>query len=85
MTHAATSRAKAALEVAAPVRVVIVTLDKHLSGVVERVAGDLARDIPGLTVALHAATDWAEDRAALARCQADIARGDIIVSTMLFM
>jgi len=85
MTHAATSRAKAALEVAAPVRVVIVTLDKHLSGVVERVAGDLARDVPGLTVALHAATDWAEDRAALARCQADIARGDIIVSTMLFM
>jgi magnesium chelatase subunit H len=38
-----------------------------------------------LTLTLHAATDWAEDREALARCLADIAKGDIIVATMLFM
>ena len=68
-----------------PVRVVVVTLDKHLSGVVARAAADLRRDIPGLVLDLHAATDWAEDRDALARCIADIGRGDIILASMLFM
>ncbi|CAN5143160.1 hypothetical protein BH09PSE2_BH09PSE2_21890 [soil metagenome] len=68
-----------------PVRVVVVTLDKHLSGVVARAEASLRRDIPGLSLNLHAATDWAEDREALARCHADIAQGDIIVASMLFM
>ena len=72
-------------EVPAPVRVVVVTLDKHLSGVFARAGEALARDIPGLQLSLHAATDWAEDRAALARCTADIARGDIVIASMLFM
>ena len=69
----------------APVRVVVVTLDKHLAGVFARATEALARDIPGLELSLHAATDWADDRAALARCQADIAQGDIILASMLFM
>ena len=83
MTRAATSRAEPAAP--APVRVVVVTLDKHLAGVFARAAEALARDIPGLQLALHAATDWAEDKAALARCVADIGRGDIIIASMLFM
>jgi magnesium chelatase subunit H len=65
--------------------VVVVTLDRHLNGVFERAAADLAHQIPGLSVGLHAATDWAEDPEALARCVEDIGKGDIIVSTMLFM
>ena len=88
MTPAATSRAdapNAGAGAAPPVRVVVVTLDKHLSGVFARAADVLARDIPGLTLSLHAATDWAEDRAALTRCTDDIARGDVIVASMLFM
>jgi magnesium chelatase subunit H len=64
---------------------VIVTLDRHLGDVFTRVEGPLAAEIPGLSLTLHAATDWAEDRDALARCVADIGRGDIIVATMLFM
>jgi magnesium chelatase subunit H len=67
------------------VRVVIVTLDKHLSGVVQRAGAALAQEIPTLTVSLHAATDWAEDRQALGRCIADIGEADIIIATMLFM
>ena len=63
----------------------MVTLDKHLSGVFARAADALGRDIPGLTLSLHAATDWAEDRASLARCIDDIGRGDIIIASMLFM
>ncbi len=84
MMPAATSRASAA---AAPttIRVVVVTLDRHLNGVFKRAGGDLATSIPGLTLTLHAATDWAEDRDALARCIEDIGRGDIILLTMLFI
>jgi magnesium chelatase subunit H len=85
MTHAAISRASPAREHAAPVRFVVVTLDRHLSGVFNRAAVELSRDIPGLTVSLHAATDWAENPEALASCLADIAQGDIILATMLFM
>ncbi|MBC7770024.1 MAG: magnesium chelatase subunit H [Phycisphaerales bacterium] len=80
MTQKAISRAEDA-----SVRVVIVTLDNHLAGVVRRAEKALAREIPGLRIALHAAADWADDAAALDACRADIATGDIIVATMLFM
>ncbi len=68
-----------------PVRVVIVTLDSHLAGAAKRACRSLKKDIPGLTLSLHAAADWAEDAEALARCRADIAQGDVIIATMLFM
>ncbi|MHB8285966.1 MAG: DUF3479 domain-containing protein, partial [Caulobacteraceae bacterium] len=84
MKPAATSPGNGAAA-ATPIRVVIVTLDRHLGGVVARAEATLQRDMPGLTLALHAATDWAEDADALARCLADIALGDIILATMLFM
>jgi magnesium chelatase subunit H len=85
MTLAAISRGSPTPGHGAPVRVVIVTLDRHLSGVFKRAEADLSRDIPGLRLSLHAATDWAENPEALALCLADIAEGDIIVATMLFM
>ena len=66
-------------------RVVIVTLDNHLSGVVERAAKSLARKLPGLELSLHAAANWAANPQSLENCRADIARGDIILVTMLFM
>ncbi|MBV8973368.1 MAG: magnesium chelatase subunit H, partial [Sphingomonadaceae bacterium] len=68
----------------APLRVVIVTLDNHLAGAAERAAATLARDYPGLTLSFHAAADW-DDAASLDRCRADIATGDIIVATMMFL
>ena len=68
-----------------PVRVVIVTLDSHMAGAIERARPSLRRDIPGLEISLHAATEWGRDGDALSRCRADIARGDIIITTMLFM
>jgi magnesium chelatase subunit H len=67
------------------VRVVIVTLDNHLAGLVRRAEALLKPEIPGLAISLHAATDWGEDPAALAECLADIKSADIIVATMLFM
>ena len=83
MKPVATSRAEGVIP--PPVRVVVVTLDKHLNGVFARAADALARDIPGLSLTLHAAVDWADDRDSLARCVADIGRGDIVIATMLFM
>ncbi|MEL6218517.1 MAG: magnesium chelatase subunit H [Pseudomonadota bacterium] len=69
----------------APVRVVIVTLDRHLAGPVARAEAALRRQIPGLRLTLHAAADWGQDPAALAAAEADIAEADIIVAAMLFL
>jgi magnesium chelatase subunit H len=67
------------------VRVVIVTLDNHLSGSVERAAAQFAREGSGIVIDFHAASDWDRNPAALEKCREDIARGDIIVATMLFL
>ena len=67
------------------VRVVIVTLDNHLSGAAERAAAQLANEGTGISIAFHAAADWERNPASLERCKADIATGDIIVATMLFL
>lgn len=66
-------------------RVVLVTMDNHVASALERARQRLARDLPGLTLDFHAAAAWDTDPTALEACKADIARADIILSTMLFM
>jgi magnesium chelatase subunit H len=68
-----------------PIRVVVVTMDSHLSGAVMHAVTTLRRDLPGLHLVVHAADQWGSDEAALAACKADIARGDIIIAAMLFL
>lgn len=68
-----------------PIRVVIVTMDDHLTGAIARVRPRLKREIPGLSLHLHSAAEWGRHPEALSRCLADIATGDIILATMLFM
>jgi magnesium chelatase subunit H len=70
---------------AAPLSVVLVTMDGHLAGAAERAERAIAREHPGLSFRVHAAADWSGDPARLARCRADIASADIVVATMLFM
>ena len=70
---------------AVAIRFVMVTMDSHLSSATERAAQRLALELPGLTLSIHAADEWGSDPTALQRCQEDIARGDIIVTTMMFM
>jgi magnesium chelatase subunit H len=67
------------------IRVVIVTLDNHLSGAVERAGARFARDGSDIEIGFHAASDWDRDPQALADTLADIARADIIIATMLFL
>ncbi len=69
----------------APVRVVFVTLDGHLADAARRAQTLLARDLPQLSIEVHAAAEWRNDQEALERCRAGIEAGDVIVVTMLFM
>ncbi len=68
-----------------PVNVVIVTLDSHLAGAVERARPLLRKEMPGLNLSLHAAAEWDESPHLLEECKADVAQGDIILASMLFM
>ncbi len=70
---------------AVPVRVVIVTLDSHLAGATDRARPVLLRELPGLTLDLHAVSEWGRSPATLDRARADIEKADIIVASMLFM
>ena len=81
MKRKRTSAADASL---AP-RVVLITLDNHVSGAWSRAASSVSRRVAGLQVSSHAATDWDRDPAALERAVAAIAEGDIIIVTMLFL
>ncbi|MBD1204271.1 MAG: magnesium chelatase subunit H [Rhodobacteraceae bacterium] len=66
-------------------RFVIVTLDAHAAGPAARVAPALAKDFPGIEVSIHAAAEWAENPAALARAKAAIRAADIVVANLLFI
>ena len=68
-----------------PVRVVLVTMDSHLSGAAMRAANTLKKEIPGLQLLIHAADEWGSDDAALTQCRHDIAIADIVVAAMLFL
>jgi len=68
-----------------PVRVVIITLDNHLSGAVTRAQSHFDRAYPGVTIGFHAASDWDEEPGKLEAARADILRGDIVLVTMLFL
>jgi magnesium chelatase subunit H len=66
------------------VRVVIITLDNHLSGAIERARARFEREQPGVSICFHAAADW-ENPAKLDAARADVARGDIILTSMIFL
>src|ERR1700761_1086181 len=70
---------------AIPVRIVVVTMDSHLSDAAARAQKLLRRDFPGVELSVHAADEWGTNDAALMRCNAAIARGDIVIATMLFL
>jgi magnesium chelatase subunit H len=67
------------------IRVVVVTMDSHLSSAAARAELELRKHIPGLRLAVHAADEWGSDTGALRHCLDDIAQGDIVIATMLFM
>jgi magnesium chelatase subunit H len=70
---------------ATPIRVVVVTMDSHLASAANRARDAVRRELPGLELDVHAADEWGNDPVALKRCLDDIARGDIVIATMLFL
>ena len=68
-----------------PIKLVIVTMDTHLASSVERARRTLAHEFPGLSLSLHAASEYAGNDKRIARCKADIAQADIVVAGMLFL
>jgi len=60
-------------------------MDSHLSGAAARARNLLRRDYSGIELTVHSADEWGTDQAALGRCLADIATGDIVIATMLFL
>ncbi len=73
------------ISAARPIRVVVVTMDSHLSGAAARAERALQRECPGLSLAVHAADEWESDKAALTACIDDIGQGDVVIATMLFL
>ena len=67
------------------IRVVLVTMDTHLSSATDRARKDLVREMPGLHLSLHAASEYTGDAEATARCIADIEQGDIVVTATVFL
>ncbi len=72
-------------ELHTPIRVVLVTMDTHLSSATDRARKTLMRDMPGLHLTLHAASEYTGDAEATARCIADIEQGDIVVTATVFL
>jgi magnesium chelatase subunit H len=68
-----------------PIRVTILTMDTHLATATARARARLVRQMPGLKLSMHAASEWAADPLALEACISDIGKADIVVVTMLFM
>ncbi|MBC7736305.1 MAG: DUF3479 domain-containing protein, partial [Candidatus Saccharibacteria bacterium] len=65
--------------------IVVVTLDQHAAGPASRIMPRLARDFPGLNITIHAAAEWAENPAALARCKQSLKTADIVVANLIFI
>ncbi|MEL7428658.1 MAG: cobaltochelatase subunit CobN, partial [Pseudomonadota bacterium] len=68
-----------------PLNVVIITLDHHMTSAVEDAQRLLGKDMPGVNLSIHVATDWDNGVEALQSCKAAIASADIIVASMLFL
>ncbi len=67
------------------VKVVIVTMDTHVATATDRAGRKLAQDVPGLSLSVHAASEFTTNSMALEACLAAISEGDIIVNAMLFL
>ena len=86
MTLKLTSPAKAAPpRNTTPIKVVIVTMDTHLASSINRASHTLGREFPGLSISLHAASEYAGNEPLIARCKKDIAQADIVIAGMLFL
>jgi len=74
-----------AMNTATPIRVCIVTLDTHLTTATAKARETLRKELPGLTLTMHAASEWAGSEEGTNKVIADIEQADFVVATMLFL
>ncbi|MFN4024782.1 MAG: magnesium chelatase subunit H [Hyphomonas sp.] len=67
------------------VRVVILSLDSHLSAAIDRARIALRRELPGLKLSFHAASEWNRRPELLEAARTDIATAHFILASMLFL
>ncbi|MFM7567782.1 MAG: DUF3479 domain-containing protein, partial [Betaproteobacteria bacterium] len=72
-------------EAATPLRIVVVTMDTHLASATASAARRLAARLPGVSLEMYAASEYAASPEQLSRCRAAIESADMLVVTMLFM
>ncbi|MEE4204343.1 MAG: magnesium chelatase subunit H [Halieaceae bacterium] len=80
-----TSAARADSSSDASMRVVLITLDAHVSSAFYRVIENLREEIPGFQLSVHAASDWDTCPSKVEHCREAIATANIVIVTMLFM
>ena len=66
-------------------RIVVVTMDTHLASATVSAARRLAAHVPGVSLEMHAASEYSASAEHLARCRAAIESADMLIVTMLFM
>ncbi|MCE7526138.1 magnesium chelatase subunit H [Polynucleobacter sp. IMCC 30228] len=64
---------------------VLITMDTHLNSAARRAERDLQKTIPGFSLKIHSASEYATSDQLLNECKNDIAEGDIVIVTMLFL
>ena len=64
---------------------VLITMDTHLNSAARRAERELQKTIPGLSLKIHSASEYAASEKLLTECKNDIAAGDIVIVTMLFL
>ncbi|MEO1275630.1 MAG: cobaltochelatase subunit CobN, partial [Pseudomonadota bacterium] len=67
------------------VRVAILTLDTHIASAADQAEARLQQSMPGLSLRIHAASEWDSQPGSLAAAKEDLEKADIIVATMMFM
>ncbi|NDI27655.1 MAG: DUF3479 domain-containing protein, partial [Burkholderiaceae bacterium] len=61
---------------AVPIRLVLVTMDTHLNSAARRAQFQLQRVIPGLSLQIHAASEFTGNPELIEKAVQDIAQGD---------
>ena len=68
-----------------PYILVMLTLDAHSVGSVERIKNRLRKIYPELEIIVHAAASWEEDPNSLAKTKMDLARANMVLITLVFL
>ena len=68
-----------------PYTLVMLTLDAHSIGSIERIKNRFRKTYPQLEIIVHAAASWEEDPNSLLKTREDLARANMVLITLVFL